>query len=165
MKKLRNIFLFVPLFAFLLLSCSGDDSDEGTITETGPDFAISELAGSWNATQLVFTPGDPNSPFDQASIIEEGGSASMVIQPSGSFSLTINPVDRDAYIVTGKMFFEDNKWFSIEYSDSPGDWETYGATLTSTTFTINGGPNSAEYDFDNNGTSEISSLYMVSGKI
>ena len=165
MKTLSKVFLFAPIFAFLLLSCSGDDSDEGTITDTGPDFTISELAGSWEATQLVFTPGDANSPFEQANIIAEGGSSSMVVQSSGSFSLTINPVDREAYVVTGKMFFEDNKWFSIEYSDSPGDWETYGATLTSTTFTMNGGPNSAEYDFDNNGTSEITSVYMVMVRI
>ena len=52
MKTLGKIFLFAPLFAFLLLSCSEDDPVK--MIWSG-DFNISELAGNWEATYARFT--------------------------------------------------------------------------------------------------------------
>ncbi len=156
MKTLSKIFLFAPLFAFLLLSCSDDDETDVLVKEGGP-FEISELAGSWEATSATFSDG--NTLF--IDVINDGGSASMSVQSNGRFTLTIDPADRAAYTASGEMFwelFEGNYFFAIEWDDYPGDWDTYGATLNATTFTINGGVESGEYDFDNDGTFETASI-------
>ena len=153
MKTLSRIILFVPLFAFLLVSCSksGDDPlDE--LVPVG-DFPISELAGNWLAEFASFNDGVNNS----VEIVGEGGSVSLSVQSSGRFVLTIDPVDRDAYTASGTMAWE--KWegqyyFAIVWDDYPDDWDTYGATLSDTIFTISGGFESGEYDFDNDGTFE-----------
>ncbi len=156
MKTLSKIFLFAPLFAFLLLSCSDDDETEALVKEGGP-FEISELAGSWEATSATFSDG--NTLF--IDIINDGGSVSMSVQSNGRFTLTIDPADRAAYTTSGEMFwelFEGTYFFAIEWADYPGDWDTYGATLNATIFTINGGFESGEYDFDNDGTFETASI-------
>lgn len=156
MKTLSKVFLFAPLFAFLLLSCSGDDDTDALVKEGG-SFEISELAGNWEATSATFNDGNMLS----VNIIDEGGSVSLSVQSSGKFTLTIDPSDRPSYTVSGEMFWE--KWegkyyFAIEWAAYPGDWDTYGATLTASTFTINGGFESGEYDFDNDGTFETASI-------
>jgi len=90
-------------------------------------------------------------------IIADGGSAALTLQSNGRFTLTITPSGRAAYTESGEMFwesFEGKYYFAIAWDTFPGDWETYGATLTNTTFSMNGGFGSGEYDFDNNGTPE-----------
>lgn len=158
MKTLGKIFLFLPLITFLLFSCSksGDPADE--LVKEG-DFKISELAGNWEATYANFNDGVQQS----VDVVGDGGTVSISVQSSGRFTLTINPTDRAAYTLSGEMFwekFEGDYYFAIEWADYPGDWDTYGATLTSTAFTISGGFDSAEYDFDNDGTFESCSLGM-----
>jgi len=155
MKTLSNIFLFVPLFAFLLLSCSSDDTDD--LVKVGGPFEISELAGNWEATSANFSDGNVNF----LDLIDEGGTVTLTVQSSGRFTLTIDPSDRPSYTTSGEMFWE--KWegqyyFAIEWANYPGDWDTYGATLNATTFTINGGFESGEYDFDNDGNFELASI-------
>lgn len=146
-------FLLVLLVSFSF-SCSKDgDGDE--LTKDGP-FQISELAGTWEATQAFFS-GETML----VDLIGEGGSATLSVQSSGRFTLNIDPADRPAYTVRGEMFWE--KWegrfyFAIEWDDAPGDWDTYGHTKTATTFSISGGFDSGEYDFDNDGTPEPCSI-------
>ncbi|UCD62299.1 MAG: hypothetical protein JSV59_06995 [Flavobacteriaceae bacterium] len=155
MKTLSNIFLFVPLFAFLVLSCSEDDPEE--LVKVGGPFEISELAGSWEATSASFSDGNTNF----LDLIDEGGTVTLTVQGSGRFTLTIDPSDRPSYTTSGEMFweeFEGSYYFAIEWANYPGDWDTYGATLTSNTFTINGGFESGEYDFDNDGNFESASI-------
>lgn len=159
MKRLIQVFLFAPLFAFLLLSCSGDDETD-VLVKTGGSFEISELAGNWEATWASFSDGNMMS----VDIIDEGGSVTLTVESSGRFTLTINPSDRPSYTTSGEMFWEEwegTYYFAIEWADYPGDWDTYGATLTGTTFTINGGFESGEYDFDNDGTFESASISFV----
>ena len=153
MKTLSRILLFVPLFAFLFISCSEDDPPPEEILEKVGDFPISELAGSWDATIARFSDDIHN-----IEVIGEGGSISMTVQSNGRFAMTINPANRSSYNASGEMFWE--KWegryyFAIVWDDDPSDWETYGATLTETTLNISGGNMGAgEYDFDNDGTFE-----------
>jgi hypothetical protein len=153
MKTLGKLFLFAPVFAFLLLSCSKDETDD-LVKEGGP-FKISELAGNWEATAAFFVSDSDSNIF--VDIIDDGGSSTITVQSTGRFVLTINPADRAAYTVSGEMSWE--KWegdyyFAIEWDNYPGDWDTYGATLTATTFKINGSTDTGEYDFDNDGTFE-----------
>lgn len=155
MKTLSKVFLFAPIFAFLLLSCSDDDETDVLVKQGGP-FEISELAGSWEATSATFSAG--NLFVD---VVELGGSVSMTVQSSGRFTLTIDPADRPAYTTSGEMFWEEFEgayYFSIEWANYPGDWDSYGATLNATTFTLNGGGDSGEFDFDNDGNFESASI-------
>jgi len=152
MKTLGKLFLFVPLFAFLLFSCSKDETDD-LVKEEGP-FKISELAGNWEATSAFFVRDSDDMTVD---IIGDGGTVYITVQSNGRFVMTIDPADRAAYTVSGDMSWE--KWegeyyFAIEWDDYPGDWDTYGATLTATTFEIRGSFDTGEYDFDNDGSSE-----------
>lgn len=160
MKK--HLLLLLAVFvAFAMISCSSDDDDE--ISDTGPDFAISELQGDWIATEMVFSYSEANNvpDPDSADIIGEGGSGSMTVLSSGSFTLTIDPSDRPAFNTSGRMFFEDGEFFAIQFSDDPpGDYEYYGATLSGNTFTINGGPGTAEYDLDLDGTDDPCNVFM-----
>jgi hypothetical protein len=157
MKTLRKIFLFAPLFAFLLLSCSDEAESVDDLVKEG-DFNISELAGNWEATYARFSDN-----VQQVEIIGDGGTASMSVQSSGRFTITVNPAERASYTVSGEMFwekFEGTYYFAIEWANYPGDWDTYGATLTATTLDINGGSESGEYDFDNDGNFEPCSISL-----
>ena len=160
MKTLGKIFLYVPLFAFLLLSCSSSNEDdpEDVLLKIG-DFPISELAGNWEVTQAQFSVNTVS-----VDVVQDGGTASMTVQSNGRFTLTLDPVDRAAYTVSGEMFWE--KWeqaffFAIVWDTYPDDWDTYGHTWDGTTFTINGGPDTGEYDFDNDGDAEPCTLHFT----
>jgi hypothetical protein len=160
MKKI--IYLLLGAFAAVAIaSCSSDDDDPQTID--GPDFSISELQGNWTATAMGFSYSSLNNVPDPdfADIIGEGGSGSMSVQSNGQFTLTIDPFDRPAFTIRGRMFFEDGEFFAIQFEDDPsGDYEYFGATLTGNTFQILGGPGTAEYDLDLDGEDDPCSVSM-----
>ena len=154
-KSIKTLVLSTVLILFVTLSCSKDESE--LVKEGGP-FKISELAGNWEATSAFFTGENDNVSVD---IIADGGSVSMAVQSTGRCTLTINPDDREAYMESGEMFwelFEGDYYFAIAWDAYPGDWASYGATLTDTTFSMYGGPDTGEYDFENDGTSESASI-------
>ncbi len=156
MKRFINFFLLITLISFTF-ACSSDE-DEDELTKDGP-FAISELAGSWDATQARFS-----ADLIAIDIVEDGGSAEMTVQSSGRFTLTLDPVDRDAYTVSGEMFWEKwegNYYFAIVWDDYPEDWDTYGHTYNGTTLSINGGVDTGEYDFNNDGNMEPCSVHFI----
>ena len=160
MKKL--FYLLFMVGAAISLSMCSSDSDGDEQTDTGPDFAISELQGTWNATTLNFSysePGERPDP-DFAAIIQEGGSAEMTVDSGGRFTLIIEPFDRPAFGTSGRMFFEDGEYFAIQF-EGEADYEYFGATLSGNTFTINGGPGTAEYDLDLDGSEDLCSVYLV----
>lgn len=158
MKTQSKLFLLGTVITFLFFSCS--DSSPEPESPVGPDFAISEMAGSWEAVEAVFEPSAPHQHEDQVWIIQDGGAVSMVVQSNGKFTLTIDAVDRDVYTITGKMFFEDGEFFSIAFDKYPGDYDYYSVTLTDTTLILSGAAGAAEYDFDNNGTFEPGSVFL-----
>lgn len=151
---------YIHLLLVLLLSigCSSDNSDEDVITKDGP-FAISELAGTWDATQAQFSVSTQS-----VDLVASGGTVQMTVQTSGRFTLTLDPVDRAAYTVSGEMFWEQwqgSYYFAIAWDDEPGDWDTYGHTYNGTTLSLNGGTDSGEYDFDNDGDAESCSVHFI----
>lgn len=155
MNYFKNVLLV--LLVALAFSCSSDE-DEDIITKDGP-FPISELAGTWDATKAQFSVSTVS-----VDVVEDGGTARMSVQSSGRFTLTLNPVDRDAYTVSGEMFWEEWQqtfYFAIVWDDYPGDWDTYGHTLQGDTFSINGGADTGEYDFDNDGDMEACSVHFI----
>jgi hypothetical protein len=147
-NSIKTVLLSTMLVLFVVWSCS---KEEDSLVKKGP-FNISELAGNWEATSAGFTGSDM-----AVELIAEGGTVTMSVQSSGKFTMSIDPVDRTAYTVSGEMFWEEwegNSYFAIEWDDYPGDWDTYGATLTTSTLSISGGFDTGEYDFDNDGTFE-----------
>ena len=156
MKTSGYLIILISLLA-LTFACNSDDNED-ELTKDGP-FAISELAGSWEATKAQFSVN-----ANSVDVVEDGGTAVMNVQSSGRFTLTLDPIDRDAYTVSGEMFWE--KWegtyyFAIVWSDYPGEWDTYGHTYDGTTLSINGGTDTGEYDFNNDGTMEPCSVHFI----
>ncbi len=157
MKQFTYIFL-ISLIS-LTFSCSSDD-DEGVmvLTKDGP-FHISELIGTWDATKAQFSVNTVS-----VDVIEDGGTASMSVQSDGRFTLTLDPVDRNAYTVSGEMFwepFQQTFYFAIVWDDEPNDWDTYGHTYDGTTLSLNGGTDTGEYDFDNDGEMEACTVHFI----
>ena len=152
------------LFAFLIgVGLAGCSSGSGVVkSTTGPEFSTGDLQGQWTATNIFFSYSEvDNVPQpDHADIIGDGGSGSMTLEANGRFTLTIDPSDRDALVVEGLMFFEDGEYFAIQFDDEPDDYEYFGATLDGNTFSITGGPNTAEYDLDLDGEADPCNVSM-----
>lgn len=159
MKKIaRLLLLLIPFF----FACSGGDSDGDVTTKDGP-FKISELAGNWEATKAQFSVSSTS-----VDLVEAGGSVLMTVQSSGRFTLTLDATDRPAYTVSGEMFWEQwqgSFYFAITWDDEPGDWDTYGHTYDGTTLSLNGGANTGEYDFNNDGNPESCSIHFIFTRI
>lgn len=159
MKTLTKI-LIAPLiaFAFLLFSCSDNGNGDDPQLDCGPSYCISDLAGTWNATALTFAECNGPGFID---LIAEGGSATIVIQTSGRFTLTISYPDGNE-VFGGRMYFEDGTFYAIQFDDDPPNDPTYfGDTLSGNTFSLNGGPETAEFDFDEDGNEECASVDMT----
>ena len=155
MKSLRYCFLF--LMIPLIYACSTDD-DESALSKEGP-FLISELAGTWEATKAQFSVNTVS-----VDVVDDGGTVQMSVQPNGRFTITLDPLDRDAYTVSGEMFWEEWQqtfFFAIVWDDYPDDWDTYGHTFDGTTLSLNGGNGTGEYDFNNDGNAEACSVHFV----
>ena len=151
-------YLFSILFILAIAACSTSDDEEEVITKEGP-FNISELTGSWGATKAQFSVNTVS-----VDIVENGGTVNMTVQANGNFTPTIDPIDRAAYTVSGEMFWEEwqgTYYFAIEWDNYPGDWDTYGHTYDGTTLSLNGGQETGEYDFDNDGDAEPCSLHFI----
>ena len=157
MKQLTYFFL-ISLIS-LTFSCStGDDDDIDELIKDGR-FPISELAGNWEATKAQFSVNTVS-----VDVVDDGGTAHMSVQSNGRFTLTLDPVDRNAYTVSGEMFWEEWQqtfYFAIVWDDDPNDWDTYGETFDGTTFTLNGGADTGEYDFNNDGDMESCTVHFI----
>ena len=161
MKTLPQILLS-SLFILFLFACSDDDED--VMSDTGPNFAISELQGTWNATTLIFTYSGQGPVPDPSSydVIGEGGTATLSVQSNGRFTLTVRPAGLATETFSGLMYFEDGEFFAIQFDDDPPNDPTYfGETLTGNTFQLNGGPDTAEWDFDGDGNDESASVFLI----
>ncbi len=155
MKPYRYLLL-IPLL-LLQFACSEDD-EEDSLTKSGP-FNISELSGNWEATQAQFSVNTVS-----VDVVEDGGTVTMSVQSNGRFTISLDPADRDAYTVSGEMFWEEWQqtfYFAIVWDDYPGDWDTYGHTYDGNTLTLNGGADTGEYDFENDGTMEPCSIHFT----
>jgi hypothetical protein len=144
---------------FFAASCdSGNGNGGDTKADCGPSYCISDLVGTWNATELTFSACSGEGFID---LIAEGGSASLVVQSNGRFTLTVGYPDGNE-VFTGKMYFEDNQFFAIQFDDdSPDDPTYFGDTLSGNTFRLIGGPETAEFDFDDDGIEECASVNLT----
>ncbi|MGB5172133.1 MAG: hypothetical protein WBN69_11930 [Eudoraea sp.] len=156
MKTFPYIFLIALLS--LNFSCNKDNDEVDVLTKDGP-FPISELVGSWDATKAQFSVNTVS-----VDVVEDGGTARMSVQSNGRFTITLDPVDRDAYTVSGEMFWEpwqQTYYFAILWDTYPDDWDTYGHTYDGTTLSFNGGADTGEYDFNNDGDMSACSIHFI----
>ena len=153
MKNNSFAGLMLLFFAFLLVSCSSDDSGGGTLT--GTELSISDIQGTWNVTSFVFVKVcDPgvDCPVVEVDLIEEGATATFVIQNNGAFTITSTVPGSGQEIITGQMSFDEDL-LVIEFDDSPGEDDYFGIQLTNNKNNLSiSGP--VEYDFDMDGTDE-----------
>lgn len=152
-----RIFIFLISLISLLSSCDKDD-DKVVLTKDGR-FLLSELAGTWEASKAQFSVNSVS-----VDVFEDGGTASMTVQTNGRFTLTLDPVNRNAYTVSGEMFWEEFQqtfYFAIVWDDYPDDWDTYGHTYDGTTLSLNGGDDTGEYDFNDDGDMESCSVHFI----
>jgi len=157
MKPFTYIFL-ISLIS-LTFSCSKDEDEDVHVLTKDGTFQISELTGTWEATKAQFSVSTVS-----VDVVEDGGTARMSVQSNGRFTLTLDPVDRNAYTVSGEMFWEEWQqtfYFAIVWDDYPDDWDTYGDTFDGTTLSLNGGTDTGEYDFNNDGDMEACSVHFI----
>ena len=152
-------FTYIFLISLISLSFSCGTDDEETVLIKDGRFQISELTGTWEATKVQFSVNTVS-----IDVVEAGGTARMSVQANGRFTLSLDPVDRDAYTVSGEMFWEE--WqqtfhFAIVWDEDPDDWDTYSQTFDGATLSINGGTDSGEYDFNNDGDMEACSVHFI----
>jgi hypothetical protein len=151
------IYIFLISMISLTFSCNTDD-DEDILVKDG-QFPISELQGTWEATKAQFSVNTTS-----VDVVDDGGTALMSVQSNGRFTLTLDPIDRNAYTVSGEMFWEEwqqTYYFAIVWDDDQDDWDTYGHTFDGTTLSLNGGANTGEYDFNNDGDMEACSAHFI----
>lgn len=164
-NSIKTLIFSTIVIAFVALSCSKSDSDSDSEsksisdldTEGGP-FEINELAGNWEATSAFFLRASDDLLVD---IVGEGGSVSLTVQSNGKCTFTIDPFDREAYAVSGKMFWEldDETYFlAIIWDNSPDDYSSFIPQFTGNKFDMGCVSECAEYDFNNNGTNDIADL-------
>ena len=157
MKSFTYIFLI--LLISLTFSCSTDDNDDVNVLVKDGPFHISELNGTWEATKAQFSVNTVS-----VDVVADGGTANMSVQSNGRFTLTLDPVNRNPYTVSGEMFWEEWQktfYFAIVWDDYPNDWDTYGHTYDGTTLSLNGGAETGEYDFNNDGDMEACSVHFI----
>lgn len=151
------IYIFLISMISMTFSCNTDDDEDGLIKEGR--FPISELTGAWEATKAQFSVNTTS-----VDVVNEGGTVNMSVQANGRFTLTLNPIDRDAYTVSGEMFWEEWQetfYFAIVWDDDKDDWDTYGHTYDGTVLSLNGGANTGEYDFNNDGNKVPCSVHFI----
>lgn len=58
-------------------------------------------------------------------------------------------------------YVQGSYYFAIQWEGEPDDWDTYGETWNGITFALNGGADTGEYDFDNDGDMESCSVHFI----
>lgn len=126
----------------LILVCLHACSDDGSSSEK-----VSEIAGLWTATSATFNGVD---------VIEAGGNVTLDIKENGRFTFTINRLETNDMVFTGKLGF-DEQWLEVEYDTDPGEYEYYDITYDDHNLHL--GANS-EFDFDGDGHDEFVVFFL-----
>ncbi|MEX0287728.1 MAG: hypothetical protein AB3N14_01325 [Flavobacteriaceae bacterium] len=156
-SALKTFLLMIAVLSLTSInySCSSDGEDGvESCSLDGPNFSISDVAGSWTATTATFSIlNNPNN----RDIIAEGGSVSLSVQGSGRFSLTIMEGDGTTQNFSGNLGFCDDG-FNVAYDDAPDDPEIYTTSFNGTEFTLLG---DTEFDVDADGTEDAAIVRLI----
>ncbi len=144
--KRRYSLPALMLALFLVAGCGGE--------ATGPDgITISDIAATWNASQLLFTDAVTLESEDP---IADGGSGVLTIQSSGQFTFSIDFADGSSLSDSGSMEFDsENSDFLLVLFDGETVEEAFFFQLNGDAMSLNG---VTEFDFDRDGTDEVAGL-------
>ena len=137
MKLLRT--LIAPLLAVTFVAGCGDST---------PEEVAEALAGTWNATSVVFTnKANSSETFD---LLAGGGSVNITFTAAGGFSGSFTDLG-GTFVVQGTNLIIPNTGES--------DPDTVAFTLSGNTLTLT--VDDDEFDFDDDGVDESASLAIV----
>jgi len=155
MNQLYSL-LFIILFCGMF-GCSEEGADDFSLV--GTNISVSDISGSWNATQAIFSRTGPG-PGAQVDVVAEGGSVTLQIQNDGRFTVTVTESGEAPEISTGRLGFDEDL-LVISFDDDPEEFEFFGITHNEPNMTIQGGNGSAGFDFDGDGVEEAANIDFV----
>ncbi|HWP38708.1 MAG TPA: hypothetical protein VNL18_14275 [Gemmatimonadales bacterium] len=140
----RSGWLTTGLLAGAALAC-GDTT--GVSTDS--------LVGTWNATKFEFS--NPANSAQKADLVALGGSFTLTIAASGSYTATFQEPGGAAETVTGTISVQGD---TLTVSESgQGSPTRFRASRSGNTLTLDS--SDEEFDFDDNGTEEPARLVIV----
>ncbi len=146
MKLLRT--LVAPLLAVTVVAGCGDSNGPGTSEAT-----INALAGTWNATSMVFTNNANSS--ETYDLIADGGSLSLTFTAAGGFSGS-STTPEGTEILSGTFVVQGTNLIVTDTGEPES--ETIAFTLSGNTLTLT---LDDELDFDDDGFDEPATLVIV----
>ncbi len=142
------------LCGVLVFACSEGDDEPGL---EGTNYSISDIVGNWTAIEALFISLEPDN-NGSLDIIDEGGTLKMSVQSDGKFTITISLPGEPAEVTKGKFGFEE-EWLTVSYDDDPGEYDYFYIGLDANDIlTLRG---QGYYDFEDDGTEELTSINLV----
>lgn len=131
-----------------LVGCDSDDP-------TGPGGStLSDLAGSWTATQFVYSQAGVGTALPTVDLVDEGYTVTLSIQSSGRFTLTTVDPEGGTESDMGTLGFdpEAEDFLLIVFDDDPEDeLEFLFVVVNDDSFRLVDNTGEAEFDLDDDG--------------
>ena len=157
-RKPRSITLLLTTVA--VLGC-GDSTGPANCGGTASACTLSDLTGTWIATQFVYTDFFDSSVM--VDIIPLGGVFTLTISEDGNFTVTFRVPDGQTLNGSGTASVAGNTLtLRIISGLPPGqdpDNTDFGASVSENTLTLTNDDD--EYDFDGDGSEEFATLRIV----
>ncbi|NAY93318.1 hypothetical protein GTQ34_15515 [Muricauda sp. JGD-17] len=148
----------ILLLSIICFSCSDDDGDL-MISLDGPVLSVSDFTGNWAATTAVFESTDGSQRLE---VVEQGGSATLVVQANGRFTITISFPGQGSEIFAGELGFNGEEYgdrlIVIFDGDDPEDYELFNIQLNNGVLFLNG---ITTFDFLGNGTEVPATIDLI----
>ena len=153
-----KLLYLLSLITILGLASCGDDDEEDGFSLVGTNFSISDITGTWNATQAIF--GTTSGAAISVDVVAQGGTVVLQISSNGNFQVTVTENGAAPETSSGRMGFDEDL-LVISFDDSPDDYEFFGSTFNDPILTISGGNGLVEFDFDNDGSDEPADIDFI----
>lgn len=154
------LHLLLVVAAFGPIGCGGD----GPVGPGG--ITLQDLAGTWNATHFEYSQAEDGPVLPSFDLVAEGGSATLVIQTEGRFTLTRVDPSGSSENDTGILGFdpEAEDFILVVFDDEPEDeLEFFFVMDSETSFQFIDNTGEGEFDLDGDGIPErarINSTWM-----
>ncbi|KPK56880.1 MAG: hypothetical protein AMS21_12240 [Gemmatimonas sp. SG8_38_2] len=120
------------------------------------DATMLALAGTWEA--VVFEYTSQADTLERVDLIDEGGSATLVILANGAYTLTVTPPSGDPNASSGFMLL-DGGFLFVTDNDVPGETTVYGMNFSGDTLAL--ATDEVGFDFDGDSVTDPAFLELV----